>query len=59
MAFIFANFIVYWAGWQTYSTLMVVMLLGFALMLISGVFNLNPNQPDRRLGGSRSGCSPT
>jgi amino acid transporter len=45
LAFIFANFIVYWSGWGTYSTLMVVMLLGFALMLISGLFHLNPNQP--------------
>jgi amino acid transporter len=45
VSFILANFIVYWAGWQTYSTLMVVMLLGFVLMLISGVFHLNPNQP--------------
>jgi amino acid transporter len=45
LSFVFANFIVYWSGWQTYSTLMVVMVLGFALMLISGVFKLNPNQP--------------
>ena len=46
LSFILANFIVYWSGWQTYSTLMVVMMLGFALMLISGVFHLNPNQPE-------------
>jgi amino acid transporter len=45
LSFVFANFIVYWSGWQTYSTLMVVMVLGFVLMLISGVFKLNPNQP--------------
>jgi amino acid transporter len=46
LSFIFANFIVYWAGWGTYSTLMVVMLLGFALMAVSAVFHLNPNQPE-------------
>jgi amino acid transporter len=46
LSFVLANFIVYWAGWGTYSTLMVVMLLGFALMAISGVFKLNPNQPE-------------
>jgi amino acid transporter len=45
VAFIFANFIVYWSGWQTYSTLIVVMILGLVLMLISGLFHLNPNQP--------------
>ncbi len=43
--FICANFIVYWAGWATYSTLMVVLLLGYALMAISFAFHLNPAQP--------------
>jgi len=42
---VLANFIVYWSGWSTYSTLMVVMLIGFALMAISYVFNLNENKP--------------
>lgn len=46
LSFVLANFIVYWAGWGTYSTLMVVMLLGFGLMAISGVCKLNPNQPE-------------
>jgi amino acid transporter len=45
LSFVLANFIVYWAGWSTYSTLMVVMLIGFVLMGISGIFHLNPNQP--------------
>jgi amino acid transporter len=45
LAFVMANFIVYWAGWSTYSTLMVVMLIGYVLMLISGALKLNPNQP--------------
>jgi amino acid transporter len=44
--FILANFIVYWAGWSTYSTLMVVMLIGYILMIVSAAFHLNPNQPD-------------
>jgi amino acid transporter len=46
LGFVLANFIVYWAGWQTYSTLMVVMIIGYVLMIISGVFHLNPNQPE-------------
>jgi amino acid transporter len=46
LGFVLANFIVYWAGWGTYSTLIVVMVLGFLLMAISGLFHLNPNQPE-------------
>ncbi|HWH13086.1 MAG TPA: APC family permease [Solirubrobacteraceae bacterium] len=46
LSFVLANFIVYWAGWGTYSTLMIVMALGYLLMIISGVFKLNPNRPE-------------
>ncbi len=45
LSFIAANFIVYWAGWGTYSTLMIVMVVGLVLMVTSAVFKLNPNQP--------------
>jgi len=45
LSFVLANFIVYWAGWNTYSTLMVVLLIGYALMFISFRFHLNPHQP--------------
>jgi amino acid transporter len=45
LGFVLANFIVYWAGWGVYSTLMVVMILGYALMAISYALNLNPNKP--------------
>ena len=45
LAFILANFIVFWAGWDIYSTLMIVMVIGYVLMLISGALHLNPNQP--------------
>jgi amino acid transporter len=43
--FVLATFIVYWSGWETYSTLMLVILIGYALMAISFVLKLNPNQP--------------
>jgi amino acid transporter len=46
LSFVLANFIVYWAGWATYSTLMVVMVIGYVLMIVSAAFHLNPNQPD-------------
>jgi amino acid transporter len=44
-SFVLANFIVYWAGWGVYSTLMVVLLIGYALMFISFRLHLNPHQP--------------
>jgi amino acid transporter len=45
LAFVLATFIVYWAGWSTYTTLMVAMLIGYALMALSAALHLNPNQP--------------
>jgi amino acid transporter len=45
LAFVCANFIVYWAGWQVYSTLMVAVAIGYILMLISAAFHMNPKQP--------------
>jgi amino acid transporter len=45
LAFVLATFIVYWAGWSTYTTLMVALLIGYALMALSAAFHLNPNQP--------------
>lgn len=45
LAFILANFIVYWSGWQTYSTLMLVMVIGFILVGVSYAGKMNPNRP--------------
>jgi amino acid transporter len=45
LAFVCAGWVVYWAGWGTYSTLMVAVAIGYILMLISAAFKLNPNQP--------------
>ncbi|MGO9977232.1 MAG: APC family permease [Solirubrobacteraceae bacterium] len=45
LAFILANFVIYWSGWGTYSTVMLVMLIGYALMGVSFALHLNPNQP--------------
>jgi amino acid transporter len=45
LAFVCASFIVYWAGWQTYSTLMVAVAIGYILMFISAAFKLNRNAP--------------
>ena len=43
-AFILANYIVMWSGWNTYTTLMLALLVGFALMALSSAFRLNPNR---------------
>lgn len=53
LAFCLANFIVYWAGWQTYSTLMIVMLIGYLLLIITRVFHLNSRVPNLDLQGAR------
>lgn len=45
LSFVLATFIVYWAGWSTFTTLMVAMLIGYALMALSAALHLNPNQP--------------
>lgn len=44
-AFVLANFIVYWSGWQTYSTLLVVIIIGYVLIGASYMFHLNPDRP--------------
>ncbi|RKQ93028.1 amino acid/polyamine/organocation transporter (APC superfamily) [Solirubrobacter pauli] len=42
MAFVCATWIIYWSGWQTLTTLMVAMLVGYALIAASYAFKLNP-----------------
>jgi amino acid transporter len=45
LAFVGANMVVYWAGWYTVGTLMIVILVGYILMLVSRAFNLNDKRP--------------
>jgi amino acid transporter len=45
LGFVCATWIIYWSGWQTYTTLMVAMLIGYALMAVSWAFKLNPRTP--------------
>ena len=46
LSFVLANFVVYFAGWSVYSTLMVVVLIGAVLISLSFRFSLNPNRPE-------------
>jgi amino acid transporter len=41
MGFVFATWIVYWAGWQVYSTLLLTMAIGFAVVAATRWFHLN------------------
>ncbi len=45
LGFVMANLVVYWTGWQIYSTLMIALLIGYALMALSYWANLNPHKP--------------
>jgi amino acid transporter len=44
-SFVFATFIAYWSGWQTISTLMLALLLGYATMALTRRLHLNLNPP--------------
>ena len=45
LGFVLAGLIVYWAGWQTLTTLIVAMLVGYALIALSYAFRLNAAAP--------------
>jgi amino acid transporter len=45
LAFILANFIVYWSGWNTVSLLMAVLLVGYLIMALSSALKLNDKMP--------------
>jgi amino acid transporter len=45
VSFVFATFIAYWSGWQTISTLMIALLLGYGLMGLARSFHLDLNPP--------------
>jgi len=44
-SFVFATFIAYWSGWQTVSTLMIALLLGYGLMGLSRSLHLDLEPP--------------
>jgi len=52
LSFVCASAIIYWAGWETYTTLMVAMLIGYALIAASYAFKLNPLAPKMDWGAA-------
>ncbi len=45
LAFAGAGWVILFSGWQTYSTLVVALLIGYALIWLSYAFKLNPRAP--------------
>jgi amino acid transporter len=45
LAFIGAGWVILFSGWQTYTTLLVALLIGYALIWLSYLFKLNPKAP--------------
>ena len=45
VAFVTATLVVYWSGWQTISTLMLVLLLGYGLMALARALKLDTDPP--------------
>lgn len=45
LSFVFANFIILWSGWDTDWKLGVTIVIGFALILVTQAFHLNPVKP--------------
>jgi amino acid transporter len=45
VSFVFATWVIIFSGWQSYTTFMVAMLIGYALIWGSYRFRLNPNAP--------------
>jgi len=45
LAFIVANLIILWAGWETDWKLGVAILIGYVILTVNRVFNLNPRAP--------------
>jgi amino acid transporter len=48
-AFIVANLIILWAGWDTDWRLGIAIVIGYVLLAISRIFHLNPVQPPLEL----------
>ncbi len=45
VAFVFGNFIIYWAGWSTITAVYAGLIIGLILMVLSYQFKLNANRP--------------
>jgi amino acid transporter len=53
LSFAGAGWVILFSGWQTYSTLVVALLLGYALIWMSYALNLNPRAPAMDWGAAQ------
>lgn len=44
LGFVFASWIVYWSGWQVYSTLVFTMIIGFLVVAVTRRLHLNSKE---------------
>ena len=44
LGFVFASWIVYWSGWQVYSTLVFTMMIGFMVVAVTRRLHLNKKE---------------
>ena len=52
-SFVFATWVILFSGWETYTTLMVAMLIGYGLIWLSYLFGMNRNAPAMDWGAAR------
>jgi amino acid transporter len=45
LAFVVANLIILWSGWETAWKLGIAILIGYVILIANRVFNLNPHTP--------------
>jgi amino acid transporter len=45
LAFVVANLVIFWSGWSTLEGLAAAILVGYVILIITRVFNLNPVRP--------------
>ena len=52
VSFVFATFVAYWSGWQTISTLMLALLLGYVVMAFARSLHLDLAPPPLEWGSA-------
>lgn len=45
LAFVVANLVIFWSGWSTLEGLAAAILLGYVILIVTRVLNLNPTKP--------------
>ena len=45
LAFVVANLLILWSGWDTDWQLGVAILIGYVILVVNRIFELNPHSP--------------